>query len=126
MDSQERDRREIKKGLWSTLPILILIFCIPFMSVFFSNFIPNGETPGGWFQRSGSIMVALAVWSEIKNNVLSPYFDLQGLVSTDAITLQKDYEIYFLLIRWVGLIFAILGTLVWGYGDIALNLMKNE
>ncbi|WP_157826407.1 hypothetical protein [Kangiella profundi] len=74
---------------------------------------PSDELAEVWFQRSGSIAVALAIFAEI--GLVSLTMKNKSLIET--MYLQK-------LERWidVGEIIAktmlVLGTVVWGYGDL--------
>ena len=121
MDFLNKGRATIKKSLFTTLPILLLATVIPFIAVYIPALMPAEETTGGWFQRSGSIVVALVVWIELKNNSIDGYIFPNGMVSSEYGIFSKEYKTYFLAIRWFGVTLAILGTIIWGYGDILLK-----
>ncbi|WP_445357929.1 hypothetical protein [Microbulbifer sp. ANSA005] len=114
-------RRAIKSSLWTTFPIVIIAFSIPLIAYFGKCILPDGESVASWFQRSGSIVVALAVWIEIKNNKISGYIYPSGLSTSDYTTLRNDYGAYFNAIKWSGFVLAVIGTLIWGYGDIPIR-----
>ncbi|WP_413693774.1 hypothetical protein [Psychromonas sp. KJ10-2] len=103
------------------MPIIVLAVLIPFISIFVPSLMPNSETVATWFQRCGSIVVALAVWIEIKNNAISGYIYPSGLSTGEYTILKSEFGLYFNLIKWSGFILAIIGTLIWGYGDIPLK-----
>jgi len=113
--------KTIKYSLWTTLPIIILTIAIPIIALCAPDLMPEKETIGSWFQRSGSIVVALAVWIEIKNESISGYIHPTGLVSSEYGEFKKKYGSCFNSIKLIGFSFAILGTIIWGYGDIPFN-----
>ncbi|HCG8217836.1 TPA: hypothetical protein NJ504_004836 [Vibrio parahaemolyticus] len=120
-DWMKKARKTIKSSLWTTLPIILLAISIPLVAAFCPAFMPVNETVATWFQRSGAVVVALAVWIEIKNNAISGYIYPSGLSTSDFAILKQDYGLYFNLIKWSGFLLAILGTVIWGYGDIPLR-----
>lgn len=115
-------RKKIVRSLWTTVPIILLAIAVPIIALCVPSLIPEKETIATWFQRCGSIIVALVVWIEIKNNIISSYIYPAGILSSaDFKELKKDYGLYFNLIKWTGFLLAIIGTLIWGYGDIPLK-----
>ncbi len=118
---EAKARRTIEKSLWTTLPIILLAISVPIIALLVPSLVPEDELLATWFQRCGSIVVALAVWIEIKNNIISGYLYPSGLSTSDFEVLKKDYRLYFNLVKWSGFVLAILGTIIWGYGDIPLK-----
>jgi hypothetical protein len=100
------------------MPIILLAIAVPVISIYAPNLMPEKETIGSWFQRSGAIVVALAVWIEIKNNTISGFIYPSGVSTNQFKELKKAYGLYFNLVKWSGFILAIIGTVIWGYGDI--------
>ncbi|MGR3002143.1 hypothetical protein ABMY37_20830 [Vibrio vulnificus] len=122
MSDWVKEKREtIRSSLWTTLPIIFLAVSIPLIALFCPTLMLKNETVATWFQRSGAIVVALAVWIEIKNNAISGYIYPSGFSTSDFVILKQDYGLYFNLIKWTGFLLAIIGTLIWGYGDIPLR-----
>ena len=111
-------RKTITLSLLTTLPIVFVAIGVPLIAFFCPNLMPEGETTATWFQRSGAIVVALAVWIEIKNNAISGYIYPSGISSSEFTELKNSYASYFNLIKWLGFALAIIGTIIWGYGDI--------
>jgi len=111
-------RKIINKSLLTTLPILLFAASVPFVAFFMPSLVPEGETIASWFQRSGAIVVALAVWVELKNNSINSYIYPSGIGSSNFGILNSEYKFYFLAVRWFGFFLAISGTIIWGYGDI--------
>jgi len=117
----DKSRNAIKSSLLTTLPIVVAAILIPFIALNIPSLMPESETVATWFQRCGAIVVTLAVWIEIKNNAISGYIYPSGISTSEYVVLKKDYGLYFNLIKWSGFILAIIGTLIWGYGDILLQ-----
>jgi hypothetical protein len=78
----------------------------------------NGSTEF-WFQRSGSIMVIFAVLLEFN---LFKYNSVEeaGTVYVEGQAVSKGGALptFKKIIKVFGFILAILGTLIWGYGDL--------
>lgn len=117
-DWTKNARKTIRQSLLTTLPIIFVAIAIPFIAIFVPALMPEKETIATWFQRSGAIVVALAVWVEIKNNAISGYIYPSGLSSGEFAELKESYGLYFNIIKWSGFVLAICGTVIWGYGDI--------
>ena len=107
----------------TTLPIIFVAIAVPFIAIFVPDLMPEKETIGTWLQRSGAVVVAFAVWVEIKNNAISGYIYPSGLSTSQYRELKEFYGLYFNIIKWTGFVLAICGTVIWGYGDILLNQM---
>jgi len=108
---------EIKITAWWEIVLLIATYAIPTASFFYAYCVHQGH----WFARSGSVMVMLAVVLEWRNINLQQalrekrdetYKPQEQYVS--GLSYRKVYEI---------LILAALaaGTIIWGYGDLAIS-----
>ncbi len=82
-----------------------------------------------WFQRSGSMMVLFAVWVEFKlftmANFTSPVSE-KGLTIGDTIEggeLKLKYGGVITTLKYIAAALALMGTLIWGYGDIIWTLL---
>ncbi|WP_299768915.1 hypothetical protein [uncultured Pseudoteredinibacter sp.] len=101
---------------WSWL-ILAIFVCL--LSAFLPLF-PEGESQLSWFQRSGSVLVVFTVWVQFKLSGVQVYFETGG------------YQIPFDIPRPLGVVHfitvianttgMILGTVIWGYGDILIRI----
>ncbi|MDI4654241.1 MULTISPECIES: hypothetical protein [Pseudoalteromonas] len=101
---------------------LFIIFAVistiaPFLSLF--EFLrPASETFATWFQRSGSIMVVVALLSEMHAYQMFDVFKPDGFVNTTYAETEKKYSPQVKLCNIVAFILIAIGTLIWGYGDI--------
>ena len=60
----------------------------------------------------------LNVSIELKNNGISGYIYPSGRGTSHNTELKNEYGLYFNSIKWLGFVLAIVGTIIWGYGDI--------
>lgn len=92
------------------IPLFILVF----------NWIPPDENPKVWFQRSGSVMVIFSLLSEF--TLLPLYNTLFPGENTVTVNIGK-VEIWrsvYSVVSALTLVTAVLGTAIWGYGDLWL------
>lgn len=107
----------IKRNLRIAVSLLIFAFVVPVISVLL-DFCATRSDPFYWFQRSGSITVLFAVIAE--------YF----LFRVDG-DINPPPSSYVAEMKWndrygdkhrfcsvLALMLAVLGTFIWGYGDI--------
>lgn len=80
-----------------------------------SVMLPSADKPEIWFQRSGSVAVFIAVYLEyIAQYQLKTISEL----AYETINLSNPYSKYFGWISKACVALAVVGTIVWGYGDL--------
>ncbi|MCW6054171.1 hypothetical protein [Pseudomonas fragariae (ex Marin et al. 2024)] len=99
-------------GLAIVVPVVALI--IPFPRV-------EGLDRAGWFGRSGAVTTIFAILAEViliraKLSITPPGFGWKGLQEQRGRFIPK-----FERPEWLILILTVVGTLIWGYGDLILN-----
>ena len=110
------DERRVRKELLQCVPLIIIAILIPCAALFI-DLKPEIETTGSWFQRSGSLIVIIAVWIEFK--LLSINGDVNPTGITDPIqSLIMKFSPWYKLSSYLAAVLAITGTLIWGYGDL--------
>ena len=67
------------------------------------------------FQRAGAILVMFAILSDIQIRTFSRFTNIKA-VGVDYINMDNNYRT--VLFDKVTAVIAVLGTVVWGYGDI--------
>tara|TARA_R110002073_G_scaffold299249_2_gene466159 strand:- start:3681 stop:4103 length:423 start_codon:yes stop_codon:yes gene_type:complete len=106
--------------LWGGFFIFLAVL-LPILLVKFPEAKPETESIATWFQRSGSIMVILAIWLELKMHSISGYMNVDESVvvinefPTDAV---KRYNLCYKIAMIVGFFIAVIGSIIWGYGDL--------
>ena len=110
----------VRTKLWKYGFISIAVYIPPLLSLY-QPIIPEGETVASWFQRSGSLMVIIGVWAEYKLFSLNDYFDLNDTRVFAPINPPDAYKKIYIVITTVTAVGILLGTLIWGYGDVIIN-----
>ncbi|WP_020412057.1 hypothetical protein [Microbulbifer variabilis] len=108
---------EIKKQLIYCIPLLFLAGSLPIMA-WYSFLIPNDEPSDIWFQRSGSLMVLFAVWAEYNLMKVNEHINLSGSSYSQQSVLAERYKTIYNIAQYSAAVLAILGTFIWGYGDV--------
>ena len=113
----EQEEREVVKALLSCVPLIILGVLAPVVA-YFSCLRPEGEAADVWFQRSGSISVLFGVWAEYNLSKVNEHINLSGIVVSDQTELSERYKLRYRIAQYLGVVLAIVGTIIWGYGDL--------
>ena len=96
--------------------ILVLLSLIAVLS---SALVSHCLNDGTWFQRSGSLWVLFSVILEILQTKINQPRPSSGVTINGAPALTEPpttiLDRLFHGISWIGIV---LGTLVWGYGDL--------
>ena len=114
-------------GKYKEYKIEIILLIFSFLIVFISFFLSlSYENKFLWFQRSGSIMVLFGIIIEYKlNNIFIKNFNKKmniGIHKNKPI-LHKNKKEYN-NVEKITHIFLIIGTLIWGYGDLLITLIN--
>ena len=115
-DVKEIDK-EIRKELWQCLGLFLIgVFILSL--AYLSFLIPESERPETWFQRSGAIAVIFAIWIELKLFSISGYFNPAGAVVIEQEVMMARFGLLHRSAKYIAAILAIMGTLIWSYGDL--------
>jgi len=102
--------------------LLIAVYAIPICFYFYSDTTKEGH----WFSRSGSLMVILGAFLEYRNFGIQQYLREER----DETWKPKPKIVAKLKSRWLFdiLILAslVLGTAIWGYGDLLFKVEPLE
>ena len=101
---------------------IYFVFCavcigIPILSVL-GVLKPETQTVGEWFQRSGSIMVVFALFAEMKAYEMFDVLKPAALVDHTFGYVHQKYKRQIKFFNVAALFLAIVGTVIWGYGDL--------
>lgn len=112
---------QITSGFRYWIVLALIAVLTPIVALFFN---PSGDSMGVWFQRSGSITVVFGLLAEIRAS------RIKLLSSADSrpflygpIYLKRKYSSK---AKWAdrgSLLVVILGTVIWGYGDLLCSLL---
>ncbi len=103
--------------------IIILLLVLSYASILMGYngfFIPEIDKNPIWFQRSGSIAVILSIFAElffIKESL--------GLAELEEENVKKRYKPLIVITNILAFVSIVVGTFVWGYGDLIYIHIKN-
>ena len=84
---------------------------------------PASEVLGVWFQRSGSTAVFFAVFAEWKAAKMFDELNPSGLVDQTLDSTRDKYLQQVKYYNYIALFLVVLGTVVWGYGDLFISMV---
>jgi hypothetical protein len=100
------------------LQVLILCLCavVPPLFSLADIFAPEDEPLGQWFQRSGAVMTAFAVFAHFKAGGIATM--IAGSTFAESWEAHHRYNRLQTLAAWLSLVLVVIGTLIWAYGDL--------
>lgn len=112
------DLSTIKKKLIGCSVFLAFAAALSFVALAWPDISPARDTFGAWFQRSGSVMVIAAIWVEFILLKISPFIDPSESAYAVPFEVPPVYRRWFRGLSGAAVVFALLGTVIWGYGDL--------
>lgn len=112
------DLSTIKKKLIGCSVFLGFAAALSFVALVWPDISPTRDTFGAWFQRSGSVMVVAAIWVEFILLKINPFVDPSLTAYAVPFEVPPLYRRWFRVLSGVAVGFALLGTIIWGYGDL--------
>ena len=116
-----RQKATICQGLG--LIFVVLAIAAPLIAL--TDWLKPMDDPSAiWFQRSGAVTTVFslltgAVISSILNRLLP-----RGMTDLNIEVIRGRFQIRFDYIEWASLLATIVGTVIWGYGDLILKYFK--
>lgn len=107
----------LKQKLRLATPLLFIMILIPILG-FFGLFNVWEDPPAIWFQRSGSLMVLFGLLIEYTLFSIDDELFSIGTLNKKELKLLKKYQIHYASMKYLGIIGAVVGTVIWGYGDL--------
>jgi uncharacterized membrane protein YuzA (DUF378 family) len=119
MWKDDRKRTQVYLGVCITL--LVIAVAAPLATGVFDLFRPESETIGEWFGRSGAIttVFSLLVVSTLNEGLRNLWIPGQ-LADLEKIAVHEQYKPRFNWCENIALVLTIIGTIIWGYGDLLL------
>ncbi len=113
--------QDAEQELFIGFVVLIISIVIIFLA-YKGVFIPQDEKPGAWFARSGAAVTVLSLFSFDANNriyqILNPIGTIGGCSIVKNTNKLKSFLFYSKILKVISFIIAIIGTLIWGYGEL--------
>ena len=77
------------------------------------------DTPGQWFERSGAVMTAFAAFAQFKASSIATM--IRGGTFAESWEAYHKYKRYQAGVATLSLVLVVIGTVVWGYGDLLFD-----
>ena len=117
--NREHERKIRRTFLWAC-GLCLCAFMTPLISLL-GWFRPQAEPLGQWFQRSGAVMTVFAVYAQFQvNNIVTM---IAGAGFGNTFGFYWKYQRRQKVVAVLSLVPAIIGTLIWGYGDLLFPLL---
>ena len=117
MTTVDEERPIVRRALIFGVVSIVVGVLIPIVAIVFP-WRPEGEPIETWFQRSGSVMVIIAVWAEVKLSGIYSALNPTGIIGIGGDVLRNEYVTYYKWIVGLVAVVAVAGTIIWGYGDL--------
>ena len=120
----ESESFRVSSAIRNTIICFLIIFPLLFAFGLTDLFKFSGDPKEIWFQRSGALIVIAALWIELRlSSVSGSITKSEGrkVTGNDFILreeLLNRFDVSLARLKRLGLFFAFLGTVIWGYGDI--------
>jgi hypothetical protein len=110
---------ELNKKLWKTYLIRLLLIGAIGLVIWLK---PDNQDSATWFARSGSLLVVLAVASEILlGRIQREVFQENSNGLYCQIYIEKRFTVQARVSQWFDWTIGVIGTIIWGYGDLIWN-----
>lgn len=109
--------RWARQRLYWVALLLLLSVLIPVTALLITNDI-RLDSPGGWFQRSGAAISVLAIFNQQIINGIDRQLQPKGLTTMAKAMAWTTVYPKLSTIEAVNVGVILVGTLIWGYGDL--------
>lgn len=118
VDSTQALRRATNPYCWGSFAMLGVAVAAPLIALF-APWVPIGESQATWFQRSGSITTIFSLLAATLSIAASTNLNKPGTWGDlYAIAVLAEYQPNLKRIERISFVLTLIGTIVWGYGDI--------
>jgi ABC-type glycerol-3-phosphate transport system permease component len=117
----EHETRVWRASLWAYGLCLCAVIA-PLLSMLLGRFRPQAEPFGQWFARSGAVMTVFAVYAQFKAASIATM--IQGRRYGESRAFYRKYNSCQAIVAVLSLVLAVIGTIVWGYGDLLFPLPR--
>lgn len=104
--------------------VLVLIaFLAPSVNGWFLWLKPITDTPAQWFERSGAITTIFGLLAiNLVDSGVERLVPSRKLADSSNAHLYSVFEYSFTVIKGLAFLATIVGTFIWGYGTVILNI----
>lgn len=109
---------------WFYFVLIVALLAIAFLApitanTFFGALKPSAESSGVWFQRSGAISTVFALLAAtLQADASRKLWTPGSLGDIHKLTVLSSFDGKFSICQNLSFLFTVLGTVIWGYGDI--------
>jgi hypothetical protein len=101
--------------------LLLIAVAVPVLS-FLETARPIGESLGVWFQRSGAITTVFSMFAAALIKVLVARLHVPGTWGDDdGCAVLDQFKVRLDVANKMSFVLIVVGTIVWGYGDVIIN-----
>jgi hypothetical protein len=115
MDTKAYDRKTLSTFLVPA-GFCILALLVPCALLGVPGLRPGSQTFATWLGRSGSVMSVFALIAQQKISFFEQ--SIRGTTFAESWALHRKYAIRVALVNSLSLTLAVIGTIIWGYGDL--------
>lgn len=117
---------ELQQSLLLSWVILTLAMAVPVIALFFPLPRVHGLDRAGWFGRSGAVTTVFAILAEViliraKLSITPPGWGWEGLQEQRDKFIPKFNSPELLILA-----LTVVGTLIWGYGDLIFTQLTSR
>ena len=113
----EDEARKCFLKIWISLALSVAVLVIALIP----SLVPSSQTLPGWFQRSGSLTTVGAVIIGIYATRMRDRLEGKFLADLYGIEVFKRVKLPFTIATSCAFVLSVVGTIVWGYGDILVS-----
>ena len=103
-----------KMGICIDLALIAFESLALIVSLWFSFTLREGE----WLQRSGAIVVLISVILEVRQSLAKQPQPTKTLINSSPVMTEPHIPTIRKLFHWIAWSGIVIGTLIWGYGDL--------
>lgn len=117
----EKANKKVSRRLMVAVTLMVAGASAVLVSVWLDGAL--GICGSEWFQRSGSILTATAAWSLVSIEQAKQTVTLTdlGFEPEEFGDFRRAANERATRIAWVGVGLTVVGTIIWGYGDLMFN-----
>ncbi len=117
---------QIEKRIQKARCSMLLLLALALLMVVFpwtELLRPATESMGGWWQRAGAPVAIFAFLAQNKAQYFGSLITPGSFTSTEMENLRKKYRRSHQLGFSAASVLTVFGTLIWGYGDLAVKAL---